>query len=594
MAGSGDVPESLLQARRALDEFGEIEIVQDWHPGVDGWLLRVDLTPGNLGTKFPIPGTTSWYIVAQPRYPAGLIDILPAVEGGITDTFPHQLPNVPARAGQPYTLGKICVATDSEGNLRSDREVEPTDSGDRLAWHIVRGLEWIRRASRGTLLVDGDWFELPFYRDGNGLVAFREGPDTLAVWQDIPDRAGLADVIRLTPSGFTVVTAFRSLGHKVLLRPTWGQAVIGPEQPRAIWVRFPGVISLPPYRAPRTMGELRAVAAAQGVDLDHFLRDGTAGFHDRADHLLLAGFPVPVRIGEPDRQMHWQAIQLPRLERKVINGFRPNALGYWLTSKDGTLADVRPLEWLMAENWHPDQLATRGRLDERLASSRVFLIGAGALGSMIAELLVRAGVWDITILDHDFVVAGNLVRHTLTLDDLGKNKAEALVRRLASISPSVRAVAVPDRFPGGSLDPRVLGADLVIDTTGEHKVLEAMAEAEWSGAPTFASFAISMHARRLFAFLARASRFDVAAFDAVYGPFGQEERDRDEERPWEGVGCWHPVFPARADEMWLMAATAVGLLDDAWPIAAGSSTLQVFERSTDASSQFSGVRKIAP
>jgi ThiF family protein len=342
------------------------------------------------------------------------------------------------------------------------------------------------------------------------------------------------------------------------------------------------------------MGELRAVAADQGVDLDRFLRDGTADLHDRADHLLLAGFPVPVRIGEPDRQMHWQAIQLPRLERKVINGFRPNALGYWLTSKDGTLADARPLEWLMAENWHPDQLATRGRLDARLASSQVVLIGAGALGSMIGELLVRAGVWDIMILDHDVVLAGNLVRHTLTLDDLGKNKAEALARRLASISPSVRAVAIEDRFPGGSLDPRILGAGLVIDTTGEHKVLEAMAEAEWAGDPTFASFAISMHARRLFAFLAQSNRFDAGVFDAAYGPFGQEERDRDEERPWEGVGCWHPVFPARADEMWLMASTAIGLLDGAWPIAAGSSALHVFERSTGASGQFNGVTKIAP
>ena len=243
--------------------------------------------------------------------------------------------------------------------------------------------------------------------------------------------------------------------------------------------------------------------------------------------------------------MHWQALALPRLERKVINGFRPNQLGYWLTSSRGTLGDERPLEWLKAENWHPDQLATRGRLDQRLASSRVVLIGAGALGSMIGELLVRAGVWDITIIDHDVVLAGNLVRHTLTLDDLGKNKAEALVRRLASISPSVRAVAVPDRFPGGSLDPRVLGADLVIDTTGEHSLLEAMAEAEWTGDPVFASFAISMHARRLFAFLARSGRFDVAAFDAAYAPFSQEERDRDEERPCGGRRLLAPGVPGQ-------------------------------------------------
>lgn len=594
MAAAADVPDALLRARRALDGFGEIRIVQDWHLDVEGWLLRVDLTPGDLGSVFPIPTTTPWYVVAQPRYPAGSISIVPASDGGVIETFPHQIPNLPALRDRPYRRGKICVATDSEGNLRSDRDVEPATADERLAWHMDRALGWIRRASCGTLLVDGDWFELPFYRDGVGLMAFREGPETFAAWKDIPDTAGFADVVGLAPSGFRVVTAFRSLDRRVVLRPEWGQAVVGAEQARAMWLRFPKVVSLPPYQAPRTFGDLRTVAADQGVDLDHLLRDGTAGFHDRADHMLLVGFAVAVRIGEPDRQMHWQAIDLPRLDRKVINGFRPNAMGYWLTSSRGTLASDAAVEWMASENWHPDQLATRGRLDESLASRRVVLIGAGALGSMIGELLVRAGVCDITIIDHDVVAAGNLVRHTLTLTDVGSNKSEALARRLADISPSVRAFAVTDAFPGGTIDPRVLSADLIIDTTGEHSVLEAMAEAEWTAEPTFASFAISMHARRLFAFLSRTTRFDLAAFDTAYEPFGKEEHDRDEERPWEGVGCWHPVFPARADEMWLMAAAAVGLLDDAWPISAGRSTLHVFERDKDRAGRFVGVKKIAP
>lgn len=592
MAATADVPAPLLLARRTLEEVDGVQAVQDWHLGPDGWCLRVNLTPGDLGDVHPLPATTPWYVVAGPAYPDGSIDIIPDAVGGITDTFAHQIPNTDA-VGRPYRGGKICVATDSENNLRSDRDAEPAAAEDRLAWHVLRALEWIRRASHGTLLVKDDWFELPFYRGEPGLVAFREGPETLAKWEEIPNTTGLADMIELVPSGFPVVKAFRTLGNRVVLRPDWGRAVVGREGPRALWVRLPKVVSLPPYRAPGTFGELRSVAVDQGVNLDEALRDGTATFHDRRDHLLLLGFPVPERVGGPARQMHWQPVMLPRLERKVVNGFRPNALGYWMTSHRGSLADSAPLAWTSSQNWHPDQLAARGRLGRGLPEQRVVLIGAGALGSMVGELIVRAGVRDITIIDHDVLTAGNLVRHTLSLTDLGVNKAKALATRLAAISPSVRAASIEEEFPGDALDERVSGADLVIDTTGEHPALEAMAAVTWNGQPTFASLAISMHARRLFAYLTKGPRFDVAAFDAAYQPFAQEERDRDEERPWEGVGCWHPVFPARADEVSLMAAAAVGILNDAWPVAPASATLHVFERDTNAGA-FAGLRRIAP
>lgn len=31
--------------------------------------------------------------------------------------------------------------------------------------------------------------------------------------------------------------------------------------------------------------------------------------------------------------------------------------------------------------------------------------------------------------------------------------------------------------------------------------------------------------------------------------------------PWEGIGCWHPVFPARADDIALNAALAVKFIE---------------------------------
>ena len=50
---------------------------------------------------------------------------------------------------------------------------------------------------------------------------------------------------------------------------------------------------------------------------------------------------------------------------------------------------------------------------ERLMNSRVLLVGAGALGASHAEMLARAGVGTLRVVDRDFVEFTNLQRQTL-------------------------------------------------------------------------------------------------------------------------------------------------------------------------------------
>ena len=57
---------------------------------------------------------------------------------------------------------------------------------------------------------------------------------------------------------------------------------------------------------------------------------------------------------------------------------------------------------------------------ERLAASRVAIVGLGALGSVAAEHLARAGVGFIRLIDRDFVEASNLQRQLIyTEEDAG-------------------------------------------------------------------------------------------------------------------------------------------------------------------------------
>jgi hypothetical protein len=77
---------------------------------------------------------------------------------------------------------------------------------------------------------------------------------------------------------------------------------------------------------------------------------------------------------------------------------------------------------------------------------RIVLIGAGAVGSILSEQLVREGRFCWTVADDDVFLPHNLARHSLTLLDIGRRKAEALVARLNAIRWDAAATAISANF----------------------------------------------------------------------------------------------------------------------------------------------------
>ncbi|MCY3866695.1 MAG: ThiF family adenylyltransferase [Chloroflexi bacterium] len=63
---------------------------------------------------------------------------------------------------------------------------------------------------------------------------------------------------------------------------------------------------------------------------------------------------------------------------------------------------------------------------EELDSPNILAVGCGALGSKIAMHLARAGLTNITLVDHDVLLPHNLVRHSLLAGRVSDNKADAL------------------------------------------------------------------------------------------------------------------------------------------------------------------------
>jgi sulfur carrier protein ThiS adenylyltransferase len=105
---------------------------------------------------------------------------------------------------------------------------------------------------------------------------------------------------------------------------------------------------------------------------------------------------------------------------------------------------------------------------EKLQTKHVLMIGAGALGSGNAEILTRAGVGKITIIDRDYVEASNLQRQQLyTEEDVAEKlpKAAAAEKRLKAINSEVEIVAIIGDATPLLLEELVDGVDLIIDAT---------------------------------------------------------------------------------------------------------------------------------
>ena len=69
---------------------------------------------------------------------------------------------------------------------------------------------------------------------------------------------------------------------------------------------------------------------------------------------------------------------------------------------------------------------------------RIHVIGVGAIGSTICELLAKGGFTKITIYDFDRVEAHNIANQMYTEEDIGMEKVDAIARRMIAINPEIK------------------------------------------------------------------------------------------------------------------------------------------------------------
>jgi hypothetical protein len=563
-------PENLLIARRALEGVQGFHVIEDWiwYDMVLSWVLHCSLTVPDCSNG-PILSTTDWYITTKAEYPFGEIKFFPANSGGICQTFPHQQYNGRVVEDLPWRSGCICVDRPLRSLGRNPWSGEIYRADIRLKEYIERALKWILAASRNDLVRDGEPYELPDFDPQLGkLFAFSESLNSFNQWREFSDCMGDSVVIKINKNDFAVIR-FNARNQQKYILPKWGNVYnkVDQEEKTGVWLYLDQAPIIHPWQTPQTFGELRECCLMQGVDLDGLLEQNSKKLRDKERHLLLIGFPIPVFFGEKPSRMHWQALNLPTLSygNKSYRGFRPKEKGYHLRDRRDVLTNDRRIDWMISENWDIEQLSTRGRFRSGLTQKRILIIGAGALGSIIAELLVRGGCSYITIIDPDMMKAGNLARHTLTLNDLNQPKAEAVANRLSQANPQVQVVAICDNFPPRRTVEKETcnDCDVILDCTGSDEVLHSLSDFPWSSDKAFYSFSLGYGAKRLFCFHAWSNKFPNPIFQSMLQPWLDLERSEnpDAVMPMEGIGCWHPVFPSRNDDTWLLASSCVKWLE---------------------------------
>jgi molybdopterin/thiamine biosynthesis adenylyltransferase len=141
---------------------------------------------------------------------------------------------------------------------------------------------------------------------------------------------------------------------------------------------------------------------------------------------------------------------------------------------------------------------------ERLLGASAVVVGCGAIGAATVNLLVRAGVGRIRIIDRDFVEPSNLQRQTLFDEADARDalpKAVAAERKLRAINSSLSVEGIVADVNPGNVEELLAGSDVILDGTDNFETrflvndFAVRAGQPWIYAAAVASYGLTMTIR---------------------------------------------------------------------------------------------------
>lgn len=120
------------------------------------------------------------------------------------------------------------------------------------------------------------------------------------------------------------------------------------------------------------------------------------------------------------------------------------------------------VSWTTGRDQHPEYV------DRQL--KHVLIIGAGALGSPVAEQLAKSGVGKLTLIDDDTLSSANVGRHTLGANSIGYSKVDRLAESISVRWPSCNAIGFTMPIHNWLKANSIKDVDTILDLTGEPEV----------------------------------------------------------------------------------------------------------------------------
>ncbi|HEU4975762.1 MAG TPA: ThiF family adenylyltransferase [Baekduia sp.] len=264
--------------------------------------------------------------------------------------------------------------------------------------------------------------------------------------------------------------------------------------------------------APRTLGELKALLTRE--QRDAFARG-------RLDLVLLA----------------WGR---PREPHGVLLALGPPSIEHRRRRAAGPVAEAVEI----APDDRPVLLARAGDDAAWLQHHAITIFGAGAVGSHVALLLAGLGVGTLLLVDGDRLRPGNIIRHVVGHEHVGRLKVDAVGDIVVAHAPWI-TVEAHDSSPWAPRDIRELAgrADLVVDATGNAGFTEQLSVVLHDAEPMIAA---ALYRRGAVARVSRQAPGDtlIAARGGAPNRYPAIPRDDEPEDLSLEAGCSAPVITA--------------------------------------------------
>lgn len=279
----------------------------------------------------------------------------------------------------------------------------------------------------------------------------------------------------------------------------------------------------------------------------------TKGFYNENYIFLIIGYKIP---NDENYEEHWDLIRVSKRNIPIDYKRIPKQERDSSKKSFEYLIKKNKINWRTTENIDYKRFFGRGKLDDKITNSSILIIGCGALGSSLAETLVRGGARNIILEDFDTIKGGNLCRANYDLNDMIFPKTVSLSKRLKSISPFVNLITIGTKLNNIDLDKVKTvfneNVDIIFDCSTDPEVTFILDKINFKG-DTF-SLGITNNAKSFVSI----TGLDLSKKAKIIFDYIENEPPS----YIEGTGCGYPTFEANYNDIITLLNTGIKVIND--------------------------------